>query len=84
MVSTPFPQTLYSQNSYSAYNVTGRALILSILVSNNPVGQNHGMKRYTFPTVVCQSLGWVNLGEILKFAGQNSYSERGACNWFYA
>ena len=26
----------------------------------------------------------VNLSEILKFAGQNSYSERGACNWFYA
>ena len=29
-------------------------------------------------------MGWAILGEILKFAGQNSYSERGACNWFYA
>ena len=44
--------------------------------------KTQGMERYTFPTVVCQS--GRNLSEILKFAGQNSYSERGACNWFYA
>ena len=45
--------------------------------------KNQGMERYTFPTVVCQS-GGVYLSEILKFAVQNSYSERGASNWFYA
>ena len=43
---------------------------------------NQGMEWYTFPTVVCQS--GVNLSEILKFAGQNSYSKEGACNWFNA